>query len=179
MFDHTALTVSWPDWNPAGGVGGAGCHRVDNPQWAIAAALYHGGDIDSMCYACVCSQALAPSSLGAGFCDRFEQDNAAAKQWAMVAIVLVNFVNQLLKRTIVYTSPWLKAHTMGGEMASKVLRIFMCQLVNTALLVLLVKSAIPPFADLPGDHYSNVNAKWYSNIAAPMMATMAIQFIIP
>ena len=68
-----------------------------------------------MCYACVCSQDLAPSALGPGYCDRFEQDNAAAKQWAMVAICLVNFVNQVLKRTIVSTSPWLKQHTLGGE----------------------------------------------------------------
>ena len=64
-------------------------------------------------------------------------------------------------------------------MQSKVLRIFLVQLTNTAILVLLTKSTLGPFRDLPGEHYKSVNAKWYANIAAPMVTTMAIQFLTP
>jgi hypothetical protein len=87
--------------------------------------------------------------------------------------------NQLLKQIIVHSTPWLKSHTEEEELKSKVIRIFLCQFTNTAILILVTKSAIGPFIDIPGEHYESMNAKWYAHNAAPMMMTMIIQLVTP
>jgi hypothetical protein len=43
-------------------------------------------------------------------------------------------------------------------MASKAVRIFVCQLTNTAILALLIKSTFGPFKNTPGTHYTQVRA---------------------
>jgi hypothetical protein len=72
-----------------------------------------------------------------------------------------------------FVSSRLVSSRFPSVLLLQVLRVFVCQLVNTALLVLLVKSSMPPFDGLPGDHYNNVNSKWYANIAAPMLITVS------
>jgi hypothetical protein len=73
-YDYAALTVTWPDWNnppPAttsdtnsdtaaagAAAAAAGCHRVDESSGTVDFALSAGGDLDAMCFACVCSLGL-------------------------------------------------------------------------------------------------------------------------
>eukprot|EP01052_Picozoa_sp_SAG31_P014203 SAG31_NODE_874_length_11319_cov_3.145098_4_plen_639_part_00 len=64
---------------------------------------------------------------------------------------------------------------MGLYQASLSLKIFVCTVLNTAVLFLLLRSTL--FPNLPGDHYANVNAKWYAKLAAPLVLTMVTQFI--
>jgi len=180
--DSSGMVVSWPAWNTSGVNGGASCHRVDLATSVATATIYQGGDVDSMCYACTCTIEETVEALGSNaetYCEQFESDKKTANNWGLFATIVVVLVNQILKQTIVFTAPVLKAHTQEEEMSSKVLRIFLCQLTNTAILILLTKSAMPPFDEMAGEHYENANAKWYANIAAPMLVTMVIQFITP
>jgi hypothetical protein len=39
-----------------------------------------------------------------------------AGNWGLLATVLVVVVNQILKQSIVFSSPWLKSHTMEEEL---------------------------------------------------------------
>ena len=103
----------------------------------------------------------ARAGLPSDYCTPFEEDKATASSWGQIATLLVVIVNQVLKQTIVQTSPALKAHTKEEEMSSKVIRIFMCQLTNTAILLMLSKSTFAFFQGIPGEHYPNVSAKWY------------------
>ena len=77
------------------------------------------------------------------------------------------------------TAWFMKAHTREEEEASKTLRIFVCQFTNTAILVMLVKSPIEPFASIPGEHYDHVNSKWYAQVGSPMVITLLTQFLAP
>eukprot|EP01051_Picozoa_sp_SAG22_P001792 SAG22_NODE_74_length_22289_cov_65.265119_12_plen_353_part_00 len=51
----------------------------------------------------------------------------------------------------------------------------MTQLLNTGLLVLLLRSAWATF--VPGTHYPHVNAKWYAEIAAPLLWTVGLNYV--
>ena len=131
-----------------------------------------------MCYACTCSV----PDLGmreTSYCDTFQEDHTSAVRWGLLATLIVILTNQVLKQTIVKTTPWIKAHTQEEELQSKVIRIFLCQFTNTAILVLITKSTFGPFEKIPGEHYSSMNAKWYASVAAPMMMTMIIQLVTP
>ena len=173
-------SIEWPGWSANLTAGStASCHRIDS---TVPSVLWAGGDIDSMCYACICTQVNAVGNATAdmaGYCALFNNDRDNAALWGMLATVLVNVVNQLLVKLIMVTSPMLKEHTRGAEMSSRSVRIFMCQLTNTAILVLMVKSSAGPFGDIPGEHYSNVNPKWYAYVASPMLLTMMIQVFTP
>lgn len=170
------VAVSWPDWVLE--TNGASCHRLDTPAPGAPHVLYAGGDVDSMCYACACSM-TSLNLTETAYCETFMKDKSSSTRWGLFATVIVVIVNQVLKQIIVHTSPWLKSHTVEEELQSKVVRIFLCQLTNTAILVLLSKSTVGPFAKLPGEHYSSMNAKWYAAVAAPMLVTMMIQFSMP
>jgi hypothetical protein len=170
--------VSWPSWAPSADGRSANCHRVDSASAEASSVLYEDGDVDSMCYACICSvsdDAVTESD----YCKLFREDRVSASNWGLLATLLVVAVNQGLKQLIVFSAPQLRSHTMEEELQSKTLRIYFCQLTNTAILVLLTKSDLGPFSNLPGEHYKTMNAKWYANIAAPMVLTMFVQFLTP
>lgn len=64
-------------------------------------------------------------------------------------------------------------------MVSTSLRVYACQLLNTAILMLILRSEFSIFRNLPGEHYPTVNAKWYAEVGAPLIHTMIIQFATP
>ena len=107
-----------------------------------------------------------------------KDENSMAEIWALVATVLIVIVNQALKFTVILTAGFGKAHTMGEEMAATTTRIFMCQFTNYVVLIILAKSTFLFFKEIPGDHYSNINAKWYALVAMPMLSALVIQFIL-
>lgn len=131
-----------------------------------------------MCYACTCSV----PDLGmkeTSYCDTFQEDRTAAVRWGLLATFIVIVTNQVLKQTIVKTTSFAKSHTQEEELQSKVMRIFLVQFTNTAVLVLITKSTLGPFDKIPGEHFDSMNAKWYASVAAPMMMTMIIQLVTP
>jgi hypothetical protein len=112
----------------------------------------------------------------ASYCDAVAEDVAVAQTWGKLAVLLVTAINQVLKRSIKSTARLLKAHTLEEEMGSKAIRVYFCQLANTAVLILLLTSDFGPFSIIPGTHYATINSEWYASIGAPMVSTMLIQF---
>jgi hypothetical protein len=171
----------WSEWHPSRQGTTANCHRVDGAGERMM--LYSGGDMDSMCYACVCSLPEFEDSLvaqyGDDYCTQFDEQADGARIWKIVAAVWVVTTNQLLKLGIRKTAPWLKSHTLEFQLMSQATRVFICQLSNTAILSILLKSSLGPFISLPGSHYPTINPKWYAEVAAPVVITMIIQFVIP
>jgi hypothetical protein len=93
LYDYAALTVTWPDWNnpppattsdtnsdtaAAGAAAAAGCHRVDESSGTVDFALYAGGDLDAMCFACVCSLGLPSLDDSEASTGEDEEEGAAA-----------------------------------------------------------------------------------------------------
>jgi hypothetical protein len=172
---------NWGDWRPSKDGDSASCHRVDGKGKDLL--LYPGGDVDSMCYACTCKleslASAAEEQHGEAYCEPFESDQESTAMWKGIAAVWVVAINQALKRGVKGTAHLLKAHTIGEEMSSTASRVFACQLINTVILMLLLKSELPVASDLPGEHYPSIDSKWFSQVAAPMIKTMAIQFVTP
>ena len=173
--------------------------------------LMAGGDIDAMCYACLCTlntvsdeRAQVESFYAAGnievepdrpnllatfnsklstrldgYCDPMAEKKSDASFWGSIATFIVVVINQVLKRGIKASAPFGKAHTVELEMVSTALRVFACQVLNTAVLMLILGSNAWVFGDLPGEHYDTVNAKWYATVGTPLVKTMMIQFATP
>ena len=93
--------------------------------------------------------------------------------------MIVVVINQVLKQGIKRSAHYAKAHTMEEEMVATSLRVYAVQVLNTAILMLILRSEFSVFSTLPGEHYSTVNAKWYAEVGAPLVMTMVIQFATP
>ena len=104
-------------------------------------------------------------------------DKDSAKTWGRVATFAVVAINQVLKRSMMGLTPYEKAHTVDEEQGAVAIRVFVCQLFNTAILMLILRSEFGPVSGIPGDHFAQVNAKWYAAIGAPLVGTMLIQFM--
>jgi hypothetical protein len=172
----------WREWTPSPNGKSASCHRVDGSH--RDRVLYTDGDMDSMCYACVCKlESLAAKAAlqhGDDYCEPFETATEETHMFVVLAAGWVVIVNQGLKRGIKATAYVLKAHTLGIEMAETAKRVWVVQLLNTVILTLILKTNLYVVRDLPGEHYKNmIDSKWYAEVAAPMVKTMLIQFVIP
>ena len=169
--------VSWPGWTVESD-GTASCHRLDSAP----SDLFEDGDVDAMCYACVCTldsvSETRVAALGADYCKRHEDDLAYAQFWFLVSALLVVIINQVLKFSVVLSAGYLKAHTKGEQLLNTMTRIFLCQFTNYVILIIMVKSSVLFFSDIPGDHYDNINAKWHALVAAPMLESLIVQFIL-
>eukprot|EP01043_Picozoa_sp_COSAG02_P025961 COSAG02_NODE_1480_length_12399_cov_250.195935_1_plen_213_part_00 len=93
--------------------------------------------------------------------------------------MIVVVVNQMLKQGIKRSASFARSHTIEEEMVATSMRVYACQLLNTAILMLVLRSNFWLFHDLPGQHYTTVNAKWYAEVGAPLIQTMIIQFMTP
>eukprot|EP01046_Picozoa_sp_COSAG06_P010237 COSAG06_NODE_555_length_14353_cov_3.329311_5_plen_1164_part_00 len=175
------------------------CHTVDSGTWETTEYLMAGGDLDAMCYACICTLTgvaettkatleeyyaanpsfLADSDSHDTYCAAMDKKVANASFWGNVATVIVVVINQVLKQGIRRSAPYAKAHTKEEEMVSTSLRVYAVQVLNTAILMLILRSEFSIFRTLPGEHYATVNAKWYAEVGAPLVMTMVIQFSTP
>ena len=106
-------------------------------------------------------------------------EKGGAQAWAAVATFAVVAINQLLKFAMKTLTPMEKAHTVDEEQGSVALRVWMCQALNTAILMLILRSEFGPVQNIPGDHFEQVNAKWYASVGQPLVGTMVIQFLTP
>jgi hypothetical protein len=61
-----------------------------------------------------CSELDCCNQGSAAYCDQFNMDLQTAQWWGIVAVLLANIVNQVLRFFIILSSSWLKAHTKGG-----------------------------------------------------------------
>lgn len=171
------------------------CHTIDFGTWETEEYLMAGGDLDAMCYACICTLAAVEESKAQleehaaatpGFlegektyCAAMDKEVARDSLWGNVATVIVVFINQALKQGIKRSGWYAKAHTREEEMISTSLRVYAVQVLNTAILMLILRSEIWFFGKLPGEHYPTVNAKWYAEVGAPLVMTMVVQFATP
>jgi hypothetical protein len=65
-------------------------------------------------------------------------------------------------------------------MQSKATRVYMAQVMNTAVLAALINSNLPVFADIrTAEHFDHSNFEWFAKVGAPMTKTMAVQFTVP
>ena len=164
------------------------------------ADLFRFADIDAVCYMCLCDcenqtmegaipgnesfSTCAPLTEGREqYCGGGEYNYHAyrshVKNFKLLATFIVVCINQLVKRVILKSQPWMGLHDQGDDNGSIAARVFLLQLCMTGVLVILLRADIPLFSLLPQEKYSNVSARWYSVVGAPLIKTMGINFIAP
>ena len=171
------------------------CHRVD---YDGIIKLY--GDIDAMCYVCAChilstfqesdetragdsiddltleeTSYLASANRDEAYCEDWHNSYAHTQLLGYVGTLVIVIINQVMKQTLKYLTKFERQDTIGLFQLSLSLKIFGCTMLNTGLLFLVLRSTL--FPEVPGDHYENVDAKWYAELGAPLVTTMLTQFI--
>ena len=161
-----------------------------------SAELFRFGDINAICYMCLCecsNHLDSPSYLPhepacfdipeghQEFCKDYKDYRKAQKKNKLLGTFLVVAVNTIIKTIIVKTQPLMGLHTQSDDMGSTAFRTFLLQFCNTALLVLLLRADehFPVLDAAPTEKYRNVCAKWYATVGAPLIKTMLINFLAP
>ena len=128
----------------------ADCHRVDR-----SSTVYPWGDRDALCYMCLCNcqrtsatddEHCAKTAIERtvpGFCDSFRAWEDVTEHWKLLASMFTVVVNYAARRFIWQTARFGKAHLQGSERIMVAMRILVVQVINTAVLVALLRMDAP------------------------------------
>ena len=118
----------------------------------------------------------ADVDIAGGYCEDWNAEASESSLYGYLAMFAVSVFNLILKYTLMYL---IRTHekndTTGVEQVRVGYAIYGTQLLNTALLTLLLRSAWVKF--VPGQKYAHVNAKWYAEIAAPLLWTVGLNYV--
>eukprot|EP01048_Picozoa_sp_COSAG05_P011620 COSAG05_NODE_1107_length_5864_cov_7.682741_4_plen_561_part_00 len=190
----------WADWQLLPDESGFSCYRMSKGANTLVRNLKHGvienGNIDAVCYACFCGtrRTVATKTLRAnldkallaepdgesedGFCAAFDNDKKVDLLWGFAAVLSIVIVNQIIKSAIQVTAHLMRDFNRMEQMRYTSTSIYLQQLLNTAIVPLMVRSKLPFFLDLPGTHTWVPNAKWFAAVATPLILTILAQLIL-
>ena len=151
----------------------AGCFRVDrsNTYWTR-------GSRGAMCYACWCTREGLPASEDA-YCTEYQQLALVLSLWKLFATAIVVVVNTVVKQALERIVAIEKHHESGAESGSVAIKVYCAQLINTALLLLILSADVPALKLIPTRKFAQINSEWYAVVLAPLASTMIIQFLTP
>lgn len=156
---------------------------------------------------CFCKAALATESFRAMTHERFvvgkQQHAFYCKTWAtsfvatqllsLLAVITVVVVNVLLARILDVLVAMEKHHTESSMVVSRVVKVFLAQFCNTALLLVVINANLDYFVDATGSatarafralpvlagKYSDFTPAWYNDVGVSLMLTMIINTFSP
>lgn len=110
---------------------------------------------------------------------------ALARALLVAAVVSVVVVNGLLHRLLALLARFERHVTLSHEQQSITFKVFVAQLLNTAVTVLVIHARLPNVrtGDLPpgvfsGDH-DGFGVAWYASVGVSIMLTMVMQATLP
>jgi branched-subunit amino acid ABC-type transport system permease component len=106
--------------------------------------------------------------------------NAIVQSTAILILVLNIIIVTVLK----LLSQFQRFHTMTEEKASSIVKMFLIQLINTGIVILLVNARIleiklPDFIPLFQGKYEDFTVEWYRVVGSTISFTMLINIITP
>eukprot|EP01047_Picozoa_sp_COSAG01_P070918 COSAG01_NODE_10876_length_2064_cov_1.679389_1_plen_611_part_00 len=180
--------AGWAQWTLAthNGEAAFSCHRIDKIGSDGTQIILDGGNMDAICYACFCSgmgtskaQNQVLDSYGS-YCDAFENDKRSAEMWAWLTPLIVVCTNQVIKRLLIYSVPLMREPTIESQLRNEAHSVFISQILNSAILIVVIRSSLPLVRDIPGDHHTpGANSKWHATVGVIIASTLAVQFLIP
>lgn len=104
----------------------------------------------------------------------------------LVAALSVVIVNVVLQRVLKALARFERHDTVSSESSAMAFKIFLAQLLNTGIIVLLVHARLPNAQQFPiqgvglfeGDH-DGFGPQWYPTVGVSIMLTMMLQSFIP
>mmetsp|Transcript_7926 Transcript_7926/g.28180 ORF Transcript_7926/g.28180 Transcript_7926/m.28180 type:complete len:1141 (-) Transcript_7926:160-3582(-) len=100
---------------------------------------------------------------------------------AAVSVVVINFV---LKVVLKILANFERHDTVSGQQSAVTIKIFLAQVLNTGVIVVLVNAALPNNAQFPitgvlQGEYTGFTAAWYSSVGVSILLTMFINIFVP
>lgn len=117
-------------------------------------------------------------------CSQVAQDFIASNSLligAALAVVVINFVLKLVLKKLV---AFERHATVSGQQTAVALKIFLAQVLNTGVIVLIVNASLPGNAEFPvtgvlqGEH-RGFTAAWYSSVGVSILITMLVNMFVP
>jgi hypothetical protein len=173
------------------------CPSGCSSEKSDAGELFRFGDINAICYMCLCecSNVMDSEEYAADqpacfdiegsqrdeYCQDYKDYRQAQSRNKMLGTAVVVFVNTLIKKMITGTQPLMGLHDQADDMGSIAFRTFLLQFCMTGLLVILLRADLhlPVMDAAPTEKYGNMGAKWYATVGAPLVKTMFINFLAP
>jgi hypothetical protein len=122
------------------------------------------------------------------FCWTYMKFKGSNSVWKIIATVIVVAINQVLKQFLVRVVAFEKSHSLGEQMSSTAVKVFIAQVFNTAVLLLIMNADLQSpnlgfigellFKVVPkkkGITYSDFDQAWFANVGAALCMTMLIQ----
>ena len=103
------------------------------------------GAFDSFCYACYCLEHISAGSVldESEYCQPYIFGYTMQVVAQSVASAIVVVLNLLLKPLLIFLVRFEKHHSASGEQMSVMLKLFMAQFFNTAILLVVLNGSFP------------------------------------
>lgn len=126
------------------------------------------------------------------YCKAWAKSFLTAQSLSVASVLMVVIVNLVLTKILQFLVKMEKYHTESAHIISQVIKIFLAQLCNTALLVIIINANIQSF--YPTKHMTSINvssfqflsgkygdfsAEWYQDVGVSLMLTMIINILSP
>lgn len=155
---------------------------------------------------CFCKNALATESFAsmtheafvvnaetgerAFYCKTWATSFVTTQFFSFLSVLMVVFINVLLAKILNVLVGMEKHHTESSQVVSRVIKVFLAQFCNTALLMVMINANLNYFLDnsskfefssLPilNGKYSDFTPAWYNDVGVALMLTMIINTFSP
>ncbi len=169
---------------------------TDRAKYATMQRYRNDENVHSACYQCLCDSSdssvnLFENSTGAEagtYCEEWARHALSSQVAKLVASGLAFVFNQVIKLVMAKIVDWEKPHTLGARQSSLMLKIFLAQLFNTALLVVILNlnaevlgivGVVLDEVRPSGVYFDDFTNAWYTNVGAAIISAMVIQNIVP
>ena len=168
----------------------------DRSKYATMQRYREDTNVHSLCYQCLCNggspavgefEDLAGLPSGS-YCTSWNSFTLRIQIATLIGTLIVVIVNQALKMMLEKMVAYEKPHTLGHQQSSLAVKLFVAQLFNTAVLVLIINAdkrslgllggVIDPMRP-PGVYFDDFSNKWFNNVGAAIIQAMVVQNITP
>ncbi|DBA00720.1 TPA: LOW QUALITY PROTEIN: hypothetical protein N0F65_001191 [Lagenidium giganteum] len=123
------------------------------------------------------------------YCDTWSTSFLRTQGLSVLSVLIVVFVNFALARIITWLVAIERHHTESGQIVSRVVKVFISQFFNTAILMIVINANMNYFmADkvinvssfqILNGKYSDFTPTWYSDVGVALILTMIINTFSP
>eukprot|EP01051_Picozoa_sp_SAG22_P001640 SAG22_NODE_67_length_22882_cov_25.671553_2_plen_1223_part_00 len=139
-----------------------------------------------LCFICFCQLCFMADQLRQDtpvgtYCTAYEQFHLERSATQYGAQMMVVVVNVLVKQFMHRVNPVSKYQDVGIERTGLATKIYVVQMLNTAVMTVLIHVPIPiwnkmPFGLAPSEDDWPIDGEWYKTVGAPLQLTVMVNF---
>eukprot|EP01048_Picozoa_sp_COSAG05_P011141 COSAG05_NODE_1029_length_6096_cov_10.323002_3_plen_590_part_00 len=164
---------------------------LDFEKFAVLERYRPNQNVHSLCYQCHCSVGTPAATAleGGSYCDDLTAHLFVSQLMAVGITVVVVCVNQAMKTCFHRLVDFERPQTIGGKESSVMVKLFLAQLFNTGLLVLILNthekrlgwlgSLLQLLRSDNATYHEDFTNDWFDSIGKSILQSMVIQTITP